>query len=216
MYWHEKRKKMCRRVTQECREEWKIFNPARMGGYGLGVANLMPMQGEAEGLGRYVARYVARELGTRKKEDRQARLVRYSQSWERVVVGPFSWCDVRAKRARKRAGELAESLWGGWQIMIRDIGPKWQWHLMRVLYCNESDYELLKSAVSHDLEYYGGAKFALDHQVALLDAKKLEWEKDEAYEKALDAWRCGRASIGIDAKKGEPSACRRRKSKPAP
>ena len=65
-----------------------------MGGYGLGVANLMPMQGEAEGLGRYVARYVARELGTRKKEDRQARLVRYSQSWERVVVGPFSWCDA--------------------------------------------------------------------------------------------------------------------------
>jgi hypothetical protein len=191
LYWHEKRKRMCRRVTGECREEWLVFNPAKMKGYGLGVANLMPLQGDAESLGRYVARYVARELGTRKSKDKQARLVRYSQSWARVVYGPFSSCDCRAKRARKRAVELADTLWEGWGDMVRDLGPKWKWHLVRFLYCNDNDYERLLRSAERDLDFFGGPKFALDSQLASLEADKLEWKKDEEWEKKVEAWRRG-------------------------
>jgi hypothetical protein len=120
-YWNREQRRFHRRVGPRCRQIWEILTPERMKGFGLGVANLLPMQGEPENLGRYMARYMSREIGKRQKGDRGARLVRYSQSWDRVVLGPFTWFDARAQRARKRGIELGRLFWGSVDAMEKDF-----------------------------------------------------------------------------------------------
>jgi len=175
-YWNEKRHKWCAAPTDYCRELWAVFTPERMAGYGLGVANLLPIQ-DAEAAGRYVARYVGRQLGSRKREDRHVRLVRYSQSWHRVVHGPFTWADWRAKRARRRAEELGVQFWGTVARMEADVGPAWKWRLRRTLYCSQLEYDCLRTAVDHDLESYGGVEFALADAWARCDVRAKEMER---------------------------------------
>jgi hypothetical protein len=169
-YWDKVQRRHRCRATARCREEWDVFTPDRMRGFGLGVANLMPVQGEPGAFGRYVGRYVGRELGTRRKEDRGVRLVRYSHSWHRVVQGPFSAADYRTRRAWDRAQDVGLRLWGGFERMLRDLGPQWKWHLRRVLYAS-TGYHQLVSAAEHDLEYFSGPLFALECQLNAMDER---------------------------------------------
>jgi hypothetical protein len=169
-YWDKHWRRHRSRATARCREEWEVFTPDRMSGFGLGVANLKPMQGDPRAFGRYVGRYVGRELGTRRKEDRGVRLVRYSHSWHRVVCGPFSAADHRTRQAWDRAQKLGKRLWGSIERMVNDLGPQWKWHLRRVLY-SSAVFEGVVSATEHDLEYFDGPTFALDAQIAAMDER---------------------------------------------
>jgi hypothetical protein len=152
---------------------WETFSPEVMARYGFGVANILPVYDEG-GMGRYLARYVGREIGTRQKRDRGARLVQYSQSWVRTVQGPFCWWDFRSRRATKRAQEVATRFWGSWERMERDVGPQWRFHLIRLLYASENDYQWLVSHVEEDLKLYGGPLFILNECVEVLDKRKAE------------------------------------------
>jgi hypothetical protein len=168
-YFCEKRRRLCVPPSAHCRGLWDRFNPEKMAGYGLGVANLLPVQ-DPESCGRYVTRYVARELGSRRPEDRNVRLVRYSQSWRRVVHGPFSWSDWAARRAKHRAQEMGRRLWGSFEAMERDVGPHWKFRLRRSLYCGE-EYGAMMTAVERELEFYGGPLFAIDERWARFDQR---------------------------------------------
>jgi hypothetical protein len=75
-----------RSAPQRLRQEWKLLREV-LPGYGFGRHELLPMYGDSSGLGRYLARYLVRELGTRRRGDKRHKLVRYSQSWDRCVVG---------------------------------------------------------------------------------------------------------------------------------
>ena len=176
-YWDKKWQRHRSRATARCRQEWDVFTPERMRGFGLGVANLMPMQGDSGAFGRYVGRYVGRELGTRRKEDRGVRLVRYSQSWHRVVSGPFSAADYRTRRAWDRAQDLSKRFWGSFGSMLRDLGPRWKWHLRRTLYAGVG-YDQVVTGAEHDLEYFGGPLFALDSQWAAAERREEQAKKD--------------------------------------
>lgn len=176
MYFRKDQKAWWCNATKGCQGLWGHFTPERMGAYGLGVARLHPIR-DADAAGAYVARYVSRELGKRRPEDRGARLVRYSQSWPRVVVGPFSWADWRVKQARDRAEEAGRLLWGSFDRMRSDVGPCYKFHLRRLLYCSRDTYRSVLMATEHDLEYFGGPRFALDAQWALLDKRVEESKK---------------------------------------
>ena len=183
-YWSEKRRRHCVPPTAHCRALWEVFSPSRMAGYGLGVANLLPVQ-DPESCGRYVTRYVARELGTRKGVDRFVRLVRYSQSWHRVVHGPFSWSDWSARRALHRAHDAGTRLWGSFDAMVRDVGPCWKFHLRRTLYCGD-EYGSLLAATENDLEYFNGPRFALEENWRKADARLAEMKKTYPWLYGLD------------------------------
>jgi hypothetical protein len=172
-----------RSAPQRLRQEWKLFREV-LPGYGFGRHELLPMYGDSSGLGRYLARYLVRELGTRRRGDKRHRLVRYSQSWERCVVGQFTWCDRRAKRAMERAEELAKRLWGTWGRMIWDIGPNWRYKLMRTLYCGD-EYHLIVMAAEHDLEFYGGPLFALGEAWKAADLRRADAEHETGWIRAL-------------------------------
>jgi len=173
-----------RPASQACRDLWDVFTPEAMGRYGLGVANLLPVR-DGQGAGRYLARYVGRQLGTRQKGDRGARLVRYSQSWQRAVMGPFSWCDGRAQRAKERAKQLATSLWKSPLAMAMDCGRNWRWKLMRTLYCSQLVYDALIVEAERELEFYGGPLFALDEIWAKFDRSAAEGAKEDQAWKLL-------------------------------
>jgi hypothetical protein len=171
-YWNEKRRRRCVPPSAACRALWEVFNPERMKGFGLGIANLLPVQ-DPESCGRYVTRYVARELGSRRPEDRLVRLVRYSQSWRRIVHGPFSWSDWAARRARHRAEVVGKALWGSFDGMVRDVGPMWRFHLRRTLYCGE-EFGALVDAAERELEFYDGPRFVLERMWELNDRRLKE------------------------------------------
>jgi hypothetical protein len=204
VYWDRQRRKWRQCPSAHCKALWDLLSPERMKGYGLGVANLLPLQGEANGLGRYVARYVSRELGTRRKGDRGARLVRYSQSWPRVVVGPFTWADKRAQRARDRAKQMAVVFWGSWLRMVTDIGDNWRFKLIRCLYCGDGEYWDVITYAERSLEFFGGILFAL-HDAWLVHDRNAELsaieerraiEERNAWEAIDDERRRGSATMG--------------------
>jgi hypothetical protein len=158
------------------RAEWSFYRDA-LPRYGFGRHELLPMRGDSVSFGRYLSRYLARELGTRRADDRGHRMVRYSQSWRRIVRGAFSWNDIRAVRARSRAEKITCVLWGTHWKMVRDVGPAWRWHLRRTLYCDNDLFRVVLALAEHDLEYYRGAQFALDEAWATIDRQRDEWEK---------------------------------------
>ena len=45
--------------------------------YGFGRAEMTPIKSSAEGIARYVGRYISRHIGNRRLADKGARLVRY-------------------------------------------------------------------------------------------------------------------------------------------
>jgi len=180
-----------------------VFTPDAMGSYGLGIANLLPVR-DGEAAGHYVARYISRELGTRRKVDRGARLVRYSQSWKRCVEGPFTWYDSRARRAKVRAEELAAKLWGSWGKMMRDVGPAWKFRLMRTLYCEPDKYFWIVWAAEMELECYSGPLFALDQAWADSDQRSAAYGAEWGWVKHWVAVR--EPASGSDARQGEAAA----------
>jgi hypothetical protein len=184
--WEALKRRQYGSAPRRLRDEWAFLRDL-LPRYGFGRHELLPMRGHSEGLGRYLARYLSRELGTRRKGDRGARLVRYSQSWERVVVGPFTWNDRRTQRARERAVELAIRLWGSWGKMLRDVGPNWKYHLLRTLYCGP-EYDGIVTTAEHDLEFYAGVQFALDEAWKAHDRRRADSERDYPW------LACGRSS----------------------
>jgi hypothetical protein len=142
--------------------------------YSFGRHELLPVK-NPDGFGLYVARYVGRTFHTR-RDDKGARLVRFSQGFHRVVCGPFSKVDLIRKRAVKRLPVVAEIL--GYRdvfTMTEDIGKAWRYKLARILHCKDNLFLTMMCGVKHDLQYAGGGLFALQEQFKKLDAGRPDW-----------------------------------------
>ena len=149
-----------RSVNKALSDEWAFLRDV-MPRYGFGPrVEFLPVRDVAS-LGRYLARYLRREIGTRRKCDRGARLLRYSQSWQRTVRGAFSWCDKRALRAKARGEEIAVRFYHSQEAMERELGRAWKWKLRRLLWCGEAVYHAALAAIVAELECYNGFEFAM-------------------------------------------------------
>jgi hypothetical protein len=65
------------------RSEWAFWRKTAPL-YGFGRTELMPIKSSAEGIARYVGKYIAKHIGNRLPEDKGARLVRYAISIEGI------------------------------------------------------------------------------------------------------------------------------------
>jgi hypothetical protein len=151
------------------RAEW-AFLRKHLPEYSFGRHELLPIR-IADGFGRYVARYVGRAGNTR-QDEKGARLVRFSKSFQRVICGPFCKLDVIDKRARDRVPHVAEML--GWRSTDRlesELGPRWKYHLARILYCDEKTFWWVLVHARETLALYGGRLFVLREAFD-------EWEAD--------------------------------------
>ena len=155
--------------------EWKFLRET-LPDYQFGRHELLPVKNPA-GFGMYVARYVGRTFHTR-RDEKGARLVRFSRGFQRCVMGSFSTVDIIGKRARGRIPRVCEMLgYKNQEAMEKDIGPRWHYHLARTLYASDTAFACILTATEHSLEYYGGALFVLRDEWEKHDRRALEWER---------------------------------------
>ena len=113
------RRRDYRTANAALRAEWAFWGKTAKA-YGFGRTELLPVKSNAEGLSRYVGKYIAKNIDGRKESDRGARLVMYSRSMEtagaHLKPNAFAWNSPRAWLWRQRVGKVAE------RCGIRSIG----------------------------------------------------------------------------------------------
>ena len=102
------KKKDYRSASDYLRAEWNVLRKAAEK-YDFGRTELLPIKKSAEGVARYVGKYIAKHIGQRKAEDKGARLVRYSKGSNRVSTN-FTWVSPGADLWRHKLGSLCRLL----------------------------------------------------------------------------------------------------------
>jgi hypothetical protein len=150
------------------RAEWAFLRGV-MPEYSFGRHELLPIK-ITSGFGRYVARYVGRTEATR-ASDKGARLVRFSKGFQRCVCGAFSKCDVIETRARERLPVIVRTLgYRSQEHLEDDLGPRWRYHLARLMYCQTSDFWCVLNEARESLLFFGGTMVAVTEAFADHDA----------------------------------------------
>lgn len=118
------------------RAEWAFWRETAPA-YGFGRTELMPISSTAEGIGRYVGKYLQKHMTNRLKEDKGARLVSYSRG-TRAGSTRFSWCGVKGWLWRAKYRQFAERLgfddeesFKAWAY--QEYGPKWAYKLAKAI-----------------------------------------------------------------------------------
>jgi hypothetical protein len=117
------------------RVEWKFWRETAPK-YGFGRTELLPIRKTAEGVARYVGKYVAKHIGQRLPEDKGARLVRYSKQAGRAGTR-FSWVSLGAYLWRSKLGALCRVLHltpDNYREVLKEwFGRNWVHHLGPVI-----------------------------------------------------------------------------------
>lgn len=113
--------------------EW-AFLRERLPRYGFGRSEFLPVRSNAEGIARYVGKYISKHIGNRKPEDKGARLVRYFgyRPGQRVAGPAFHWHNdnswlwrMKLKQWATRKGfkdtDEIKALWGPrWCFLLQN------------------------------------------------------------------------------------------------
>lgn len=75
--------------------------------YGLGRSELLPIKSNADGIARYLGKYVSKHIGSRKEEHKGVRLISYSKGWLRNGC-KFAWNTKGAAEWRRKLALFAE------------------------------------------------------------------------------------------------------------
>jgi hypothetical protein len=135
-----------------------------------------------ERFGVYVARYLAKQFGTR-REEKGMRLVRYSRGW-RTVHGRFSWVGDRDRkiRADERLEEIFRTLGvRGEGDAERRWGRGWKRHFLRMLYSHTDAYFAILCTVSRWQETCDAIPMHIEEAFAEWDARVAESEKKKTF-----------------------------------
>jgi hypothetical protein len=106
---------------------WRITCPK----YRFGRHELMPVKSNAEGISRYVGKYISKHIGQRLAGDKGARLVRFIgyKTGDRSASCRFSWNSDNAWLWRHKVAAFAKR-WGAKDSddLRRIFGPRWAYH----------------------------------------------------------------------------------------
>ncbi len=97
-----------RSASDYLRREWQFWRDTAPK-YGFGRTELLPIKKTADGIARYVGKYVAKHIGQRLPEDKGARLVRYSKGTSRAGTR-FDWMSLGAYMWRQKLGTFCRML----------------------------------------------------------------------------------------------------------
>lgn len=113
----------------------------KLGVYGFGaIHNLNPIRTNAEAVGKYIAKYIGKNLENRKPEDKGVQLVMYSQGVNRSISGSFGWVGKRSTETRRQVQYYAARLHDCSSMEeLRDkLGQRWALSFYKLLpYLNE-------------------------------------------------------------------------------
>lgn len=112
------------------RSEWTFLRKTAKK-YGFGRTELLPIKSTAEGIARYVGKYIGKHMKARKEEDKGARLVGYSNSG-RMATTRFTWTTPRAAAWRYKVGLFASMVCQthgypvpSFRALKACLGPRW-------------------------------------------------------------------------------------------
>jgi hypothetical protein len=103
--------------------------------YGFGRTELLPCKSNAEGLSRYLGKYISKNIESRIEADKSARLVMYSRSLtaeaqEHLRPNDFAWNSKGAWLWRKKLAKVAERCGFKQQKDFKEFhGHRWAFHL---------------------------------------------------------------------------------------
>jgi hypothetical protein len=113
------------------RAEWAFWRNAAKK-YGFGRTELMPIKSTADGIARYVGKYIQKNLDCRTAADKGARLVSYSKGAGKVKAGGFAWNSPRAWLWRKKLGQVADKCGiTNYNELKLTFGARWAWSIQK-------------------------------------------------------------------------------------
>lgn len=124
-----------RSASDYLRREWKFWRDTAPK-YGFGRTELLPIKKTADGVARYVGKYVAKHIGQRLPEDKGARLVRYSKGTGRAGTR-FDWMSPGAVMWRQKLGTFCRTLGlnsDNYQQFLKEwFGRNWVYNLRTII-----------------------------------------------------------------------------------
>lgn len=90
------------------RAEWKFWRDTAKR-YGFGRTELLPVKSTAEGIARYVGKYISKHIGQREERDKGCKLVGYSAG-ARAASARFSFASQGGREWRQKVGVYAKAL----------------------------------------------------------------------------------------------------------
>lgn len=123
------------------RAEWSFWR-STCPKYGFGRHELMPVKSNAEGIARYVGKYISKHVTQRLKEDKGARLVRFIgyKRGDRAASSRFSWNSGNGWLWRQKLGAYAKRVGAADLNALRRVyGPRWAYYLKEEILAESLD-----------------------------------------------------------------------------
>lgn len=116
-------------VSPELKQLWKLFRE-NCPKYGFGRHQLEPVKSTAEGMAKYLSKYLTKDMGKRYPSDKGARLVSYGKC-SRIASSRFSWFSDGAKLFRTKLAIFVHSVADhlgvepSFESMKEALGERW-------------------------------------------------------------------------------------------
>jgi hypothetical protein len=97
--------------------------------FGFGRTELLPVKSTADGIAKYVGKYIAKHIEARDPRDKGARLVRYTAD-ARQVGTRFAWVGIKPWLFRAKLAQVASEFdCADLDEMKEMFGPRWAYNL---------------------------------------------------------------------------------------
>ena len=172
-------KKIYKSASQALRDEWSFLRESAHK-YGFGRTELLPIKSTAEGVSRYVGKYISKTIDNRQEEDKGFRLVEYSRA-ARTVSSKFSFNShgSRLWRMKLKTFQLVVSHMKGYNVPFENfkkvLGAKWAYanrdfiFNLPILVQNDLS-ELLESFIDFSKR---GEVAPLDYVISVLQSRSI-------------------------------------------
>jgi len=117
------------------RSEWAFWRETAPK-YRFGRTELLPVKSTAEGIARYVGKYVSKHVGERSEKDKGARVVRFIgyKPGDRKFSSKFSWNTDRAWLWRRKVEAFCHQHgYRNTDDLALDFGPRWAYRLQETI-----------------------------------------------------------------------------------
>jgi hypothetical protein len=166
-----------RTANKAIRDEWAFWRKtAKL--YGFGRTELLPVRSTAEGIARYVGKYISKHVAQREERDKGFKLVGYSRG-ARMVSARFSFVTVGAAQWRAKVGLYCRILGAMGStpdrspVEFEDIkrvkGPRWAFkdreYIAKLPLFDECDFRI----VDHDSGWLLHARRNADGGLRLME-----------------------------------------------
>lgn len=121
-------------ACEELRRLWALLRE-HLPAYGFGRAELTPIRKTGEAVSSYIAKYVEKNLFSRRADDKGAKLVRYI-GWDKTQLKPndFSWATPGACKWRRSVRALAGLVGVSEREEMKEtFGDKWAFEFSRII-----------------------------------------------------------------------------------